>query len=72
MKFYVITELPGGEVVGCETTKKAALLEGARLCEEFQIDRIDLDVGAESIRRLLGNLGGYANDSRRVYPAPGA
>lgn len=67
MKFYVITDSLG-ETRGCETTLKAARAEADQwLGEEgYAIDAVEVDVSADSIRRLLGTLGGYARSQRRV------
>lgn len=62
MKFYVI-ESNTGETIGCELTKRAALLraESAGYTkDEINIESVECDVSAETVRRLLGNLGGYA------------
>ena len=62
MKFYVI-ENEFGETVGCETTlhaaKNAAHERGLER-DEYEITVVDCAVNAETVRRLLGNLGGYA------------
>jgi hypothetical protein len=63
MKFYTI-ETDLGETIGCELTKRAAvefgLARGYRR-DELTIACVECDVSTETIRRLLGNLGGYAN-----------
>jgi hypothetical protein len=64
MKFYTI-ETESGETIGCELTKKAAIAYAAERGyskEEIQIECVDVTVNAEAVRRLLGNVGGYAND----------
>ena len=63
MIFYVI-ETDAGETVGCELTKKAAkeLMQNRGFqTDEYTITTVDVSVNAEAVRRLLGNLGGYAN-----------
>ena len=63
MKFYTI-ETDSGETIGCELTKKAAIAYAAERGysrAEVEIECVDVDVTAETVRRLLGNLGGYAN-----------
>jgi hypothetical protein len=63
MKFYVIEATPGG-VIGCELTLRAARAYAERRDyqrDEYEIDVVDCPINAETIRRLLGNLGGYAN-----------
>ena len=69
MKFYLLTnEL--GEVVGCERTLSKAfnLAESYGLSrDEIRIDVFDVSVNAETIRRLLGDGGGYAKSIKRVW-----
>ena len=64
MKFYLIEAGRQG-VIGCELTRKAAY-DFAEQCDylrtEVEIEVVDCPVNAETIRRLLGNLGGYANN----------
>lgn len=67
MKFYVITTLDG-EIAGCELTLRAAKEEAAFYGSEFTVDAIEVAVNAESIRRLLGEVGGYAISQQQVYP----
>lgn len=62
MKFYVI-QTTGGETVGCETSLKAAKAYAERWGyspNEVEIEAVEVAVTAENVRRLLGNLGGYA------------
>jgi len=62
MKFYTI-ETQMGETIGCELTKKDAVeyAKGRGYSkDEVQIECVEVDVNAESIRRLLGNIGGYS------------
>lgn len=62
MKFWTI-ETKQGETIGCELTKHAALkyaeMRGYER-REITLEKVECDVSAETIRRLLGNLGGYA------------
>jgi 4-hydroxyphenylpyruvate dioxygenase-like putative hemolysin len=61
-KFYVI-ETDSSGAIGCELTKKAAVeraTEQGYSSDEFTVEVVEVEVTAESIRRLLGNLGGYA------------
>jgi len=62
VKFYII-ETEFGETIGCELTRKAAhdyaQSRGFARCE-YQITVSDCPVNADTVRRLLGNLGGYA------------
>lgn len=68
MKFYII-ENASGEVVGCQTSFKAAMAQGRSAIDgDFSVDAVDVPVTSEAIRRLLGNVGGYAHSMRRVYP----
>ena len=65
MKFWVI-ETAAGETIGCELTKKAAIAHAEAIGyarDEIELTWEDVTVSAETIRRLLGRLGGYANDS---------
>jgi hypothetical protein len=62
MKFYTIRN-GFGETIGCELTKKAAIefaAERGFSKKEIEIEVIDCNVNAETIRRLLGNLGGFS------------
>ncbi|MEY8688384.1 MAG: hypothetical protein AB9M53_00710 [Leptothrix sp. (in: b-proteobacteria)] len=64
MKFWTI-ESPDGETIGCEMKKRDAIEFAISRGEdpaECTIECIDVTVNAETIRRLLGNLGGYANN----------
>lgn len=64
MKFYTI-ETESGETIGCELTKKAAIYFAAERGyskDEIDIECVDVAVNAETVRRLLGGVGGYAND----------
>lgn len=65
MRFWIIKEAADASVIGCELSKKAAdtfahengyVGDGADLF----YDVVTCDVNAETVRRLLGNLGGYA------------
>jgi len=62
MKFYII-ESEFGETIGCELTRKAAkeFAESRGFSkDEYEITVTDCPVNADTVRRLLGNLGGYA------------
>jgi hypothetical protein len=64
MKFWIIRSADDEMTLGCELTKKQALLTASEMGYERQhvtVEAVDVDVTAESIRRLLGDLGGYAN-----------
>jgi hypothetical protein len=61
MRFYVIED--SGETIGCELTLAAAHDRAAsRASGEYEITALEVPVTAESIRRLLGGLGGYATN----------
>lgn len=67
MKFWTI-ETEQGETIGCELTKKAAIdraLSWGYAREEITIECIECEVTAETVRRLLGHLGGYAKRDDR-------
>lgn len=66
MKFYVVSSDRGG-VVGCTLTLAAAKVVGIDDGPGFTIERVECAVNAETVRRLLGNLGGYATESDTVY-----
>jgi hypothetical protein len=64
MKFWIVEE-PSGETLGCERTKRQALELAASYGysrNEISLSWVDVDVNAETIRRLLSGRGGYAND----------
>ena len=64
MKFYVI-QTKQGETIGCETSLKAAKAKAAEMGynqDEVEVYSVNVAVTAESIRRILGNIGGYAKD----------
>jgi hypothetical protein len=66
MKFYVLKDDDLG-VVGCVKTLSEAK-QIARLDSHIkEIEMIDLDVNADTVRRLLGNEGGYAKDIKITY-----
>lgn len=68
MKFYVFSALDG-ETFGCETSMKAAHTVGRERCgtDAYTIDLITIDMPPrEALRRLLGNLGGYASLSQQM------
>lgn len=69
-KFYVLMG-PGAEVVGCERSAKLAhsLADGYGYSpSEYSIQLIECAVSVETVRRLLGEMGGYAVTTRNVYP----
>lgn len=66
MKFFVVSSDRGG-VVGCELTLAVAKVVGTNDGVPFSVERVECPVNAETVRRLLGNLGGYATESETVY-----
>lgn len=61
MKFWII-ETAEGETLGCELTRKEAFaFAAARGYErkELDVQFVECDVNADTVRRLLGNLGGF-------------
>jgi len=78
MKFFVVSDSVGA-VVDCTLSIRAAHRAGRQYepTGVYTVDRITIGTSTptETIRRLLGNLGGYADDNTRVYPpetGPGA
>ena len=70
MKFYVI-EASNGETIGCELTRKAAIATAASYGykpEEYVINMVRTKVCADTVRRLLGQLGGYAEAAQNARP----
>jgi hypothetical protein len=63
MRFYLIFE-SDGSVVDCRTS-----IRGAKLACPFggSVDMIDVPINSETVRRLLGNEGGYATETKTVY-----
>ncbi len=60
MKFYIVNSSEGEAVAACMTLKDA-IGDGILQCgTDFSITAVDVPVTAETIRRLLGNHGGYA------------
>jgi hypothetical protein len=61
MLFWIV-EKSNGTRVGCEMKKRDAIKAAESMSlNDFSVYSIDVPVCADSIRRLLGNLGGYAN-----------
>lgn len=70
MRFYVV-ETEGGETLGCELSLKAAHATATKYGytrREYTVDLVQCAANAETIRRLLGQLGGYANETKQVHP----
>lgn len=71
MRFYIVEDDTGAPVA-CELTRAEADTRAAELCPfGHTVVMVEVPVTAESIRRLLGGLGGYATEHRVVYPARG-
>ena len=67
MKFYEVEV--DGQIVGCETTLKAAKALAISLRDnrlDWCITVLDVPVTVETVRRMIGRLGGYANTLRHV------
>lgn len=64
MKFWIIEDSVG-EIVGCETSQREAKASAQSYGDDYSIRWIEVPVSADSIRRLLGNHGGYATDSQQ-------
>lgn len=55
-----------GGTIGCELTLTAAKVIGIDEGPEYSIQLIECPVNAETVRRLLGQLGGFATKCDRV------
>lgn len=64
MKFYLVEA--DGEAAGCETSLRAAKALAKSLSNDWCITVIDAPVNTETVRRLLGNLGGYAETIKTI------
>ena len=65
MKFFIIEVDATGETIGCELTRRKAIeyaQDRGYTSQEVNILVENVPVTAESVRRLLGQLGGYANN----------
>lgn len=63
MKFYVVKS-DMGEIIGCEFSRRDAKQYAEMVGwhpSEVEIEAVEVAVNAENVRRLLGNLGGYAS-----------
>lgn len=71
MRFYIVQDA-AGSTLGCEITLKAAKQLGhGNTREGYSIEAVDCAVNAETVRRLLGQLGGYADNSITVCEVAG-
>lgn len=59
MKFYEVKD-HDGVTVDCHFSKKVANIAADEI--NGTVSMIDVDVTAENMRRLIGNIGGYANE----------
>jgi len=66
MKFYIV-QSPAGEIDGCYLTRSEALDQWHDGFPQT-IQMVDVPVTAETVRRLLGQEGGYAKSSRQIWP----
>lgn len=68
MIFFVVQD-DQGSTIGCETgLKKAHELGKTADRQPYSIERVQAPVTIETVRRLLGQLGGYAIESDTVHP----
>jgi hypothetical protein len=66
MKFYLVSQL--GQDIDCRLRKSEAIVVAKSIGESrVAVHEMDIPVTAESIRRLLGDLGGYAKKAKCVY-----
>ena len=71
MRFYVIED-PHGQIIGCElklATAHATAAAHGFAKGEYSLSTVDAQVCADTVRRLLGNLGGYAQ-RYELLPTP--
>ena len=67
MKFYVIENGSSGEIAGCELTKKDAVSIAECVCDgSYSITMVECKISVDTVRRLLGELGGYAIQTQRI------
>lgn len=66
MKFYVLQDA-NGTTVDCQLTiQRCRDAAEAQALHEYEIHLVDVDVSAESMRKMLAGQGGYANDTKLV------
>lgn len=65
MKFYVLKDDDLG-IVGCVRTLRDAKEIAKSEPHIKEIEMIDCDVNADTVRRLLGDEGGYAKEVKRI------
>lgn len=72
MKFYILVDADGSPR-GCETSlrkaKQAVLQHMKQEYGEYylRIEQVEVPVNADTVRRLLGDLNGYAKDRKMVW-----
>lgn len=67
MKFYIVQNNQGS-TLGCETALAAAhALAKSSTPFAYSIECVECSVNAETVRRLLGQLGGFATESTTVH-----
>lgn len=66
MTFYEVEV--NGATVGCELTLAAAKALARDHDPDWCIIAQEVPVTADTVRRLLGNLGGYATSTRFITP----
>lgn len=64
MKFYIV-RIPCEGPVGCELLLRDAHRLGQSY-GTYEIEMVEVDVNTEAVRRLLGEIGGYANSTRTI------
>jgi len=71
MAIFYVVEDAGGEVIGAHVKLKEAHEQGKTECGEsdYSIDRIEMDVSTENVRKLLSGQGGYATTTTRIVEA---
>ena len=71
MKFYLV-QTRAGETIDCRLTLREAREEAESMLGDagFSIQMVEAEVTAETVRRLLGDLGGYARSTRAVVDRP--
>lgn len=67
MKFYIICDDDAGEIAGCELSLEAAVQEARSLTHRFTISEVDAALTADTLRRILGQRGGYAKSYKTVH-----
>lgn len=68
MRFYIINDTQTWENGGCYLKREDAIEAGRSMYngDEFDLTTVDCEVNAETIRRLLGDEGGYARKTTTI------